>query len=80
MPIPPPLDRQRLVLASALYAAAIASAGLGALHAAGSGAVVFMCGTGAEAHCWACYAAPMLAATGLAVLLAPRPRAARARR
>ena len=42
------------------------------LHAqAVGGFALFMCGTGADAHCWACYAAPALAAAGVAVLAMP---------
>lgn len=78
MSLPPP-SLQRLVLAGALYVAAIASAVWGAFHAATLGAVPFLCGPTAEAHCWACYAAPLLAAAGIAVLLTPEARPARVR-
>lgn len=76
-----PLSRDRLLIVGGFYAAAVAAGVTAWRHAAEVGAAPFLCGGAAgDAHCWACYAAPMLAAAGLAVLMAPDFSAAPARR
>lgn len=72
-----PLSRERVFLAGGLYVASLVSAVAAGLHAAAVGEAAFFCGA-AEAHCWACYAAPLLAALGVAVLAAPTRAEARA--
>ena len=75
-----PLSRERVLVAAGLYVSAAAAGAIAWAHAgAAGGAGLFLCGVGADAHCWACYAAPALALAGVASLMAPETRRARAR-
>ena len=70
-----PISRERVLVAAGLYVSAAAAGAIAWAHAqAVGGAGLFLCGAGAEAHCWACYAAPALALAGIASLVVPEAR------
>lgn len=75
-----PLSRERALVAAGLYVSAAAAGVVAWTHAhAVGGAGLFVCGAGADAHCWACYAAPALGLAGVSSLLGPEARRAPAR-
>lgn len=70
MSLPHVSPAQQLLVGAALCLAAAATAVAAWLHSLSIGSAAFLCGS-AEAHCWACYAAPALAFLAVAVLTAP---------